>query len=142
MTTITAAPTTARHLVRHWQNWWAETETAPDRMPNSLHARTALFLCTPEYADPVELLREWFVWWATSNTAPPEMPGALNARTSSFLAKLAIVELQETGMLGDRIGVCPLCFTVSTCLDDNRGEFCRRCVNAHTGTVIALDETP
>ncbi len=31
-------------LLAEWYNWWSTTDTAPCKMPNSLHIRTAMVL--------------------------------------------------------------------------------------------------
>lgn len=125
----------ARQLLGRWAQWWWQSEAAPDRLPNGLHARTALTLAASGQDDPIDLLREWVAWWATCNAAPPEMPDALNVRTMYFLAKWGLAELLASGVLPAAVGVCPLCFAVSWSAEENRGEVCRRCRRAHAGIV-------
>jgi rhamnogalacturonyl hydrolase YesR len=41
----------AEELLQEWYDWWIETPGAPEKMPNSLHVRTALFLVSEVKSD-------------------------------------------------------------------------------------------
>jgi len=32
-------------LLAEWFRWWSNSDTAPSKMPNSLHTRTVVYLC-------------------------------------------------------------------------------------------------
>lgn len=36
----------ADRLLAEWYNWWAKSEHAPAKMPDSIHTRTAIYLAT------------------------------------------------------------------------------------------------
>ncbi|MBT2213490.1 hypothetical protein [Actinomadura sp. NEAU-AAG7] len=126
---------TARYLARRWASWWGQAGLPAEGRPDALYARTARTQSGTGAGDPVSLLREWLAWWGASNTAPPEMPDALNVRTAGFLARRALVELQESGMLPAGVGVCLLCFRVDGIPGASDG-MCRRCTGAFCGTGV------